>query len=120
MTNTVCLLGRLVKDPELKELESGKKVCNMTIAVQRSYKNADGIYEADFIDCSLWEGVALNMTQYCKKGDLIAVKGRLQQDKYEKDGEHFSKINVIAEKMTFIATKNKEDKTVSDNERDER
>ena len=81
MTNGVYLIGRLVRDPEIKELESGKKVCNITLAVQRPFKNADGEYETDFFDCSLWEGIAFNTSEYSKKGDLIGVKGRLQQDK---------------------------------------
>ncbi len=118
MTNGVYLIGRLVKDPEIKELESGKKVCNITLAVQRPFKNADGEYETDFFDCSLWEGIAFNTSEYSKKGDLIGVKGRLQQDRYEKDGEKVSKLNIVAERVTFIASRNKEDKTVSD--RDDR
>ena len=120
MNNMVCLLGRIAKDIETVELENGKKVCNLTLAVQRPYKNIDGEYETDFFDCTLWEAVALNTSEYCKKGDMIAVKGRLQQDKYEKDGEKKSKMNIIAERITFVASKNKEDKTVSDKEKDER
>ena len=54
MMNNVMLMGRLTRDAELRETESGKKVTNITIATQRPYKNNEGIYETDFIDCTLW------------------------------------------------------------------
>lgn len=105
MLNQVVMVGRLVKDPELKETESGKKVTHITLAVPRSYKNIDGEYDTDFVDCSLWIGVAENTAEYCHKGDLLGVKGRLQTSKYEKDGEIKYKTDVIAEKVTFLTSK---------------
>lgn len=66
MNNYFCV-GRLVNEPEVKELEDGKKVTNITIAVPRSYKNADGEYETDFIDCTIWNNVAQSTSEYCKK-----------------------------------------------------
>ena len=108
MMNQTCIIGRLVRDPELKELEDGKKVSNITVAVQRSYKNENGEYEADFIDCTLWNGIADRTTEYCKKGDLVGVKGRLQTNTYEnEDGEKKKITEVIAEKLTFLSS-NKE------------
>lgn len=108
MMNQTCIIGRLVRDPELKELEDGKKVSNITVAVQRSYKNENGEYEADFIDCTLWNGVADRTAEYCKKGDLVGVKGRLQTNTYEnEDGEKKKITEVIAEKLTFLSS-NKE------------
>lgn len=71
MLNQVVFVGRLVRDPELKESEGGNKFTNITVAVPRSYKNVDGEYDTDFIDCRLWTGVAENTAEYCKKGDLI-------------------------------------------------
>ena len=62
MLNQTVLVGRLVQDPEIKELENDKKVCNITLAVTRSYKNADGIYENDFIPITLWQGIAEQTT----------------------------------------------------------
>lgn len=108
MLNQAVLVGRLVADPEVKELESGKKVSNITIAIPRSYKNAEGEYETDFIDVSLWDGVAQNTAEYCKKGDIIGVKGRLQTDSYEKDGNKMKSLNVVAEKITFLSSKAKD------------
>lgn len=105
MLNQVVMVGRLVKDPELRETESGKKVTNITLAVPRSYKNTDGEYDTDFVDCTLWIGVAENTAEYCHKGDLLGIKGRLQTSKYEKDGQTKYKTEVIAEKVTFLTTK---------------
>ncbi|MDD4376433.1 MAG: single-stranded DNA-binding protein, partial [Clostridia bacterium] len=67
------VVGRIVKDPELKETESGRKVTNITLAVPRSFKNINGEYETDFIPCVLWKGVAETTTAYCKKGDLVGI-----------------------------------------------
>ena len=102
------LVGRLTSDLEAKELEDGKKVTNMTLAIPRSFKNADGEYETDFIDVSLWDGVAQNTAEYCKKGDIIGVKGRLQTDSYEKDGNKMKSLSVVSEKITFLSSKSKD------------
>ena len=108
MMNQTCIIGRLVRDPEIRELEDGKRVSNITVAVQRSYKNENGEYEADFIDCTLWDGIADRTAEYCKKGDLVGVKGRLQTNTYEnEDGEKKKITEVIAEKLTFLSS-NKE------------
>lgn len=71
MLNQVVLVGRLTDDLEVTETENGKKVASLILAVQRSYKNSDGIYEADFIKCTLWNAVASSTSEYCKKGDII-------------------------------------------------
>ena len=105
MTNQMFLLGRLVDKPEVKELESGKKVTNLTLAVQRSYKNQDGEYETDFVDCTLWNHVAEATSEYCKKGDLVAVKGRLETNVYEReDGTKAKSYQVVADKISFLAS----------------
>ena len=108
MLNQIVIVGRLVQDPEIKELENGKKVTNITLAVPRSYKNSEGIYETDFIPCIVWNRLAENTEEFCKKGDIVGVKGRLQTDTYEKDGKNITKLNVVAEKVTFLSSK-KED-----------
>ena len=82
MLNQVVLVGRLTSDLEAKELEDGKKVTNMTLAIPRSFKNADGEYETDFVECTLWNNIAENTAEYCKKGDIVGVKGRLQTSNY--------------------------------------
>ena len=110
MLNQVVLVGRLTKEVELKELESGKKVANITLAIPRSFKNIDGEYETDFINYVLWSSVAESTSEYCKKGDLIGVKGRLQSRTIEKeDGIKKYKMEVIAEKITFLSSKKVDD-----------
>jgi len=108
MLNNTVLVGRLVNDPELFETESGKKVTKITLAVPRPYKNVNGEYDTDYIGCKLWQGVAQSTTDYCKKGDLLGVKGRIQTSSYDtEDGKKYI-TEVIAEKITFLSSKNKD------------
>ncbi len=110
MLNQIVIVGRLVKSPELRETDNGKKVTNITLAVPRSYKNAKGEYETDFIDCTLWTGIAETTTEYCKKGDLLGIKGRVQTRSFEMDDERRKYVTeVVAEKVTFLSPKNKEE-----------
>lgn len=104
MLNQVILVGRLVRDPEVNETKNGNSVSKVTIAVPRSYKNVDGEYETDFIDCTLWKLMATNTKEYCKKGDIVGVKGRIETRKYEKDGEMKYTTEVIAERITFLSS----------------
>lgn len=104
MMNNVILIGRLTKDVEIKEVGENK-VANFTLAVQRSYKNSDGEYEADFINCVAWNGVADNMSEFLKKGDLVGVKGSLITSTYEKDEVKHYKTEVRADKITFLTQK---------------
>lgn len=106
MLNQVVLVGRLTDDLEVTETEKGKKVTTLVLAVQRTFKNSDGIYEADFIRCILWNAVAASTSEYCKKGDIVGIKGRLQVSSYEdKDGNKKYTTDVIAEKVTFLSSK---------------
>lgn len=105
MLNQIVLVGRLVRDPEVKISENDKSYTNITIAVPRCYKNPDGEYETDFIDCRLWSAVAETTSEYCKKGDLLGVKGRIESRIYEKDGEKKYITEIIAEKITFLSNK---------------
>ena len=110
MLNQVVLVGRLTSDLEAKELEDGKKGTNMTWAIPRSFKNAEGEYETDFVECTLWNNIAENTAEYCKKGDIVGVKGRLQTNNYEKeDGSKVFKLDVVAEKVTFLSSRSKEE-----------
>lgn len=103
MLNQIVLVGRLVRDPELREYEGGKYTY-VTLAVPRSYKNADGNYDTDFIDCKLWDGIAENASEFCKKGDLLGVKGRVQSSVYEKEEKKNYVTDIIAEKITFLSS----------------
>lgn len=110
MLNQTVLVGRIVKNPELKETDSGKKVANIILAVPRSFKNSEGQYETDFISCVLWKGIAENTAEYCKKGDLVGIKGRIQTREYiNDDDEKKHTVEVVAEKVTFLSSKPKAD-----------
>ena len=108
--NNVILVGRLTGDPEIVEIEEAKKVTTVILAVNRNFKNADGIYECDFIRCILWNSVAASTTEYCKTGDVIGIKGRLQSSKYEdENGKIHYVTDVVAERVTFLSTNKKHD-----------
>ena len=105
MLNQVILVGRLTKKPEIKETESGKKLTYINIAVQRPFKNVDGLYDTDFISCVLWNNIAENVVEYTNVGDVIGVKGRIQTDKYEnQDGNMNYITEIIAEKISFLSS----------------
>ncbi len=105
MLNQVVLVGRLVKDPELVESDSNKKMSRITIAIPRSFKNMNGEYESDFINCILWDSVAKSTVEYCKKGDIVGVKGRIQSRTVETDDEKKYYVDVVAERVTFLSNK---------------
>ncbi len=108
MLNQVILVGRLVYDPELRKLDDGRSVTTVTLAIQRGFKNAEsGEYDTDFLKCTLWSGIAENTVEYCTKGSTVGVKARLSQKYFEyADGKSFSYPEIVAEKITFINTKN--------------
>jgi single-strand DNA-binding protein len=110
MLNQIVIAGRLVADPEITVSENNKKRTHITVAVPRSYKNMEGVYETDFIRCTLWNAIAESTCEYCKKGDIVGVKGRLQTSSYEdKDGVKKYTSDVIAEKVTFLSSKRPEE-----------
>lgn len=109
MLNQVVLVGRLVKDPELNEYDNNKKVSYVTVAIPRSFKNIDGEYETDFINCILWDIVAKTTVEHCKKGDVIGVKGRIQSRVVETDNEKKYYTDVVAERITFLSNRKQEE-----------
>lgn len=104
MLNQVTLVGRLTKDVELRK-KGNKIIGDLKLAVLRPFKNEEGIYETDFIPCTLYSEIAKNTSEYCKKGDIIGIKGRLQTFK---DGEK-TELFITAEKVTFLQSANKEE-----------
>ncbi len=105
--NNVTLVGRLTADPEVKESTDGTVRTVINLAVSRDYKNTDGIYDADFIRCVLWNGTASATKDYCHKGDVVGVKGKLQSHNYETDdNKKKTWLEVIVDKVTFITPKN--------------
>ena len=110
MVNQIVLVGRVVKTPELRVTDAGKKVSSIVLAVPRNYKNAEGQYDTDFLDCTLWTGVAESTAEYCKTGDLIGVRGRLQTRIIETpEGTRKKKTEIIAERVNFLSSNRKAD-----------
>ncbi len=111
MLNQVVLVGRIVFDLELKKNDSGKKYLSLMLAIPRSFKNIEGTYDTDFIRCIVWDNVASNTSEYCKKGDIVGLKGRLQSRLVERNDKKENIMEVIGEKVTFLtSSKEKEEK----------
>lgn len=105
MVNQIVLVGRIAKAPETKTSENGKKFATLTLAVPRNYKNVNGEYDTDFLDCTLWSSVAESTSEYCKTGDMIGVKGRVQSRIIESpDGLRRRKTEIVAERVTFLTS----------------
>ena len=98
MLNQIVLVGRIASDLEINETKDNRKEAIIKLAVQRNFKNENGIYEIDFIPCTLLNGIAENTVKYCKQSDLIGVKGRIQSN-------NDKSIVIVAEKVTFLTSK---------------
>lgn len=109
MLNQIVMVGRLVKDVELKEGENGSKFANLSLAIPRSFKNAEGEYDTDFVNCTAFDNIATNTAEYCRKGDIVGVKGRIQSRIIEKEDKKESVMEIIAEKVTFLSSKPREE-----------
>lgn len=105
MLNQVILVGRLTSDPEAVTLDKGHKKSVFNVAVPRSFKNQNGEYDTDFIRCVLWDAIAASTSEYCKKGDIVGIKGRIQVSVFEKDEKKEYITEVVAEKVTFLSSK---------------
>lgn len=101
MMNQVIIVGRILNDLGTREKDEALKI---TIAVNRSWKNSEGIYENDYIDCVLYGAIIENVAKYCKKGDVIGVKGRLRTTMVSNSEGCETKITeVVAETITFLS-----------------
>lgn len=110
MLNQIILVGRLTRDITVNKAENGVKVATIPIAVPRSFKNVEGVYDTDFIDCVAFDIIAENTSEYCSKGDIIGIKGRIQTKVIElEDGKKENKLEIICEKITFLSSKPKEE-----------
>lgn len=105
--NKVILVGRITKDPELRNIQSGSSVVNFTIAVNRPVaQNADqNANNADFINCVIWNKQAENLAKYVKQGSLIGVEGRIQTRSYEANGTTRYITEVLCDNVQFLETK---------------
>lgn len=102
--NKVVMMGNLTRDPELRTTPSGQNVTSFSLAVNRSWKNAQGETQeaVDYIDCNVWGKPAEIVNQYMKKGSGILVSGRLQQRSWEQEGQKRSKVEVVVEDFNFV------------------
>jgi single-strand DNA-binding protein len=104
--NSVNIMGNLTRDPELKYLNSGKSVCNLSIANNRVYtKNGERVTEVSYFDVEVWGVVAENCSKYLSKGSGVIVEGRLRQERWEKDGKTQSRVRIAANSVHFMPKK---------------
>ena len=99
MLNQIILVGRITKTPEMMENQDGSKFAIINLAIPRTFKNKNGEYDTDFIDCTLWTGIAEKVCEYCKKGDVVGIKGRIQ------NLNNTAQLQLIAEKVSFLSSK---------------
>ncbi|HEY4553181.1 MAG TPA: single-stranded DNA-binding protein [Bacillaceae bacterium] len=110
MINQVTLVGRLTKDPELRYTLEGKAVLNITLALNRHYRNAKGEFDADFVLCTLWNKTAENTAKYCAKGSIIGIMGKIQTRNYEnQDGKKVYVTEVVADSVKFMGGRQAEE-----------
>ena len=109
MLNQIVLVGRLTRNIKINKSENGKKIANISLAIPRSFKNMEGTYDTDFIDCVAFENIAENAASYCSKGDIVGVKRRVQSRVVEKDGKKEYLMDIVAEKVTFLSSRKKEE-----------
>lgn len=102
--NQVILMGNLTRDPEVRTTPNGQSVCSFSLALNRSYKGADGNWQeaTDFIDIVAWGPLGERVAQYLSKGRPCLVNGRLQSRSWEADGQKRNKVEVVAQDVTFL------------------
>lgn len=109
--NKVTLIGNLTKDPDMRQTQSGTSNCVFSLAVRRKFKNSDGEYETDFVNCVAWKGTADICGKYLKKGSRCAVSGSIQTRTYEKDGVKRTVTEIVVEDIDFLDSGDKKPST---------
>lgn len=114
--NKIVLLGRLIRDPELRIVENGdKSFTKFIIAVERNFKSADGTRKADLIPVTIWGKKAEVVCQYMKKGSFISLSGRLRTGSYEdRDGNKKYIAEVVAEDFKFVGNRKSQDTAIDE------
>lgn len=106
MINNVVLVGRTTKDPELRYTPSNVAVATFSLAVNRTFKDANGERETDFINCVIWRQQAENLANWAKKGALIGITGRIQTRSYEnQQGQRVYVTEVVAENFQMLESR---------------
>lgn len=106
MINNVVLVGRLTAAPDLRKTHSNVSALQGTLAVNRKFKKQNGEREADFINFQAWRGTADIIAEYCGKGSLVGLTGRIQVRSYEKDGQRRYVTEVVADSVTLLESRN--------------
>lgn len=102
MLNHITIMGRLVRDPELRSTQSGTSVASFTVAVDRDYQPGGSEKQTDFIECVAWRGTGEFVSKYFRKGSMIVVAGRLQSRKWQdRDGNNRISWEVVADSVYF-------------------
>ncbi|MBR6773723.1 MAG: single-stranded DNA-binding protein [Clostridia bacterium] len=110
--NKCIFIGNLTRDPEIQTTGNGVSLCRFSIAVNRTYQNANGERETDFINIVTWRGLADNCSKYLSKGSKVCVVGSLQNRSYEdKDGNKRYATDIVAEDVEFISSRGQGDAT---------
>lgn len=108
MINNVTLVGRLTRDPELRYTTSNVAVATFNMAVNRNFKGANGEREADFINCMIWRKPAELLSEWCKKGNLVGITGRIQTRSYDnQQGQRVYVTEVVAESFQLLEKRDK-------------
>lgn len=109
--NQVTLMGNLTRDPELRQTPSGQTVTNFSLALNRAYKDQSGEWQevTDYVDIVCWGQLAERVAQYMSKGRRCLVQGRLQSRSWEQEGQKRSKVEVLANDVTFLDGRGGED-----------
>ena len=116
MLNHISIMGRLVRDPEMRRTGSGIACASFTIAVDRDFKGQSGEKETDFIDCTAWRNTAEFVEKYFAKGRMAVVSGRLQMRKWtDKDGNKRTSAEIVADNVYFGDSKNSNSGSSFDN-----
>lgn len=108
MLNHVVIMGRMVRDPELRQLDNGTSVTSFSVAVDRNYVDkTTNERQADFLNVVAWRQTADFVCKYFHQGDMIALEGSLQSRKYtDKDGNNRTAIEIVASNISFCGGKN--------------
>ena len=110
MINRAILTGRLTKDPEMRQSQSGVSVATFNLAVNRAFADKNGERGADFINCVTFKKQAENVSQFLNKGSLVGVDGRIQTRSYEnKEGRTIYVTEIVCDSVQFLETKNQND-----------
>lgn len=113
--NKVCITGKITKNIEIRYTQNNVAVTQFTLAVTRKFKNANGDYESDFINCVAYKSTAELLSKYVKKGDLLGIEGRIQTRNYEnEEGKRVYITEIVVDSIDFLQSKKEEKSPVNE------